>query len=74
MMNAYKIAVTIIALGLTLFVLYSKEEQQIQENYRPFVKYTNDDADSYHEDFDSSYFYNDCLVNTFKLNHKCTQK
>lgn len=70
-MLAIKIAVTIIALGLTLFILYSKEEQQIQENYRPFVKYTNDDADSYHEDFDSSYVYNGCLANTFKSNHNC---
>lgn len=73
-MLAIKIAVTAITICLAIILLYSKEEQQIQENYRPFVKYTNDDADSYHEDFDSSYVYNGCLANTFKRNHKCIQK
>jgi hypothetical protein len=69
--RAIKIAVTIIVLGLTLFILYSKEEQQISENYKPYVKYSNDDSDTYHEDFDSSYIYNGCKANTFKKNHIC---
>lgn len=73
-MRAIKIAVKIIVLGLTLFILYSKEEQQISENYRPFVKYSNDDVDTYHEDFDSSYVYNGCEANTFKSKHICNGK
>jgi hypothetical protein len=74
MIRKNKTAVFIVGLALTLFILYSKEEQQIEENYRQFVKYSNDNSDTYHEDFDSTYFYNGCKANTFKSKHICNGK
>ena len=33
-----------------------------------------DESENFHDDFDSSYFYNGCKAFTFKSNHLCNEK
>lgn len=61
-----KIAILILILIASYFHTQetSKDEVKLTDRKTEF----NED---FHEDFDSTYFWNGCKTNTFKLNHKC---
>ena len=53
--------------ALALLTLYTIEKTD-KPRKRVYLKLVEED---FHEDFDSSYYYNGCRIDTFKLNHKC---
>lgn len=58
--------------GISSMLMYPNKETHQHKNYVQ-IKANNLNDDSYHEDFDSTYFYNGCKAFTFKFNHKCKQ-
>lgn len=60
------ILLTIIA-GLAILTIYTIEKTNKPRKHI-YLKLVEED---FHEDFDSTYYYNGCKTDTFKLNHKC---
>jgi hypothetical protein len=59
--------------GIGSMLMYPNKETHEQEKYVQ-IKANNSNDDSYHEDFDSTYFYNGCKAFTFKFKHICNEK
>ena len=56
-------------IGITSAIFMPNEvKNPVQNQSKPVVK-----SDNFHNDFDSSYFYNGCKAFTFKSNHKCNE-
>lgn len=48
------------------------QKKDIEHPHKPiYIKIVQED---FHEDFDSSYVYNDCRTDTFKVKHKCNEQ
>ena len=68
-LRVFQIAILLVLL-LTTISLWSSEFQMT--NTQPLLEYNTLEAgDDFHEDFDSTYYWNGCRIDTFKLNHKC---
>jgi len=52
---------------LAILSLYTIEKSNVPKK-RVYLKVVEE---SYHDDFDSTYYFNGCRTDTFKLNHKC---
>lgn len=52
---------------LAILCLYTIEKTN-KPKKRVYLKMVEED---FHEDFDSTYYWNGCRIDTFKLNHKC---
>lgn len=59
--------ILIIIGALALLTLYTIEKTN-KPRKRVYLKLVEED---FHEDFDSTYYWNGCRIDTFKLNHKC---
>ena len=63
--------IILIAIGmLSILTLYTIEKTN-KPKKRVYLKIVEED---FHEDFDSTYFYNGCRTDTFKIKHKCNGK
>lgn len=57
-------------IGITSAIFMPNDVQDpVQKQSKPV-----DESDDFHNDFDSSYFYNGCKAFTFKSNHLCNEK
>ena len=54
---------------LAILCLYTIEKSN-KPKKRVYLKMVEED---FHEDFDSTYYWNSCMTKTFKLNHKCKE-
>lgn len=68
-LRVFQIAILIVSL-LTTISLWSSEFQMMNTQI-PLEYNTLEKGDDFHEDFDSTYYYNGCRTDTFKLKHKC---
>jgi len=57
--------------ALFLVSLYTIEKSNVPKK-RVYLKLV--EVNDFHEDFDSSYYFNGNRTDTFKLNHKCNGK
>lgn len=61
--------ILIVIIGLAGIYFWTIIKKEIEEPHKPvYLKVVEQD---FHDDFDSSYYYNGCKNDTFKLKHKC---
>ena len=61
--------ILIVIIGLFGIYFWTIIIKEIEEPHKPvYLKVVEQD---FHDDFDSTYYYNGCRTDTFKLNHKC---
>jgi len=68
-LKASPIAILLV-LSLITILSWSSKSQMMNTQIPLEYKFGEFD-DSFHEDFDSTYYYYGCQYNTFKLKHKC---
>lgn len=68
-LRLFQIAILLVSL-LTTISLWSFEFQMM--NTQTHLEYSVlEQGVDFHEDFDSTYYWNGCMTKTFKLKHKC---
>lgn len=61
--------ILIVIIGLAGIYFWTLIKKEIEEPHKPvYLKIVEQD---FHEDFDSTYYYNGCKTDTFKMKHKC---
>lgn len=74
-LRVFQIAIPLVLLLMTISLLIlglpmmNTQTTLEYEPYKPFIMVV--DEQDFHEDFDSTYYWNGCRTDTFKLNHKC---
>lgn len=63
-----KLTIILIAL-ISGYYFWTINKKEIEYPHKPvYLKLVSED---FHDDFDSTYYWNDCRTDTFKTKHKC---